>query len=334
MMTIMTTTATINTNEKNQIQILKDTGLIKPLLIFLVSFLILQTFTQFSFSSPPGPTITYKGLENGCKIFEITDKDRTINLQDGKISKVVVSGTNIKPSSVMPAVEPQSVVGTTSTFVYPDPGADKVKIKVCGLTGENLSDFKITAFDKDGTMSNNVLVVNLLVQFHPIREPSFFTATLPFKKSTICESAKGLVPIEIVPLSLTGVNPIIVDKSPNLKGEIFIDRISDDPLDCVALIRDTVKPTSPAVLGIAGDPDGDFFLSVLEICIVDSEDNVSCPDNYATSILLSPSLPIGGEIIPIDTTALLLSSVQGTSMWIIPIVISAAGIGLVLVRKK
>ena len=332
-MTIMTMTVTMDTNEKNQIRILKDAGLIKSLLIFLVSFLILQSFTQFSFSSPPGPTITYKGLENGCKIFEITDKDRVINLQDGKISKVVVSGTNINPSSTMPAVEPQSVVGTTSTFVYPDPGADKVKIKVCGLTRENLSDFKLTAFDKDGTMSNNVLVVNLLVQIHPIREPLDWQVTLPFKKSTVCDAAKDLVPIELVELRLTSTNPIIVDKTPNLSGPIFIDRISDEPLDCSAIIRSTLQPSTPAVLGIAGDPEGDFFLSVLEICIVDSEDNVICPDNYSTSILLSTELPIGGKIIPIESTSLLLVGAQST-FWLIPLVLFAAGIGMVLVKKR
>ncbi|MGI0056040.1 MAG: hypothetical protein ACREAK_01565 [Nitrosarchaeum sp.] len=306
----------------------------KPVLILLASFLILQSFTQASFSNPPGPTITYKGLENGCKIFEITDKDRVINLQDGKISKVVVSGTNITPSSAMPAVGPQSVVGTTTTFVYPDPGADKVKIKVCGLTGENLSDFKLTAFDKDGVMSNNVLVVNLLVQFHPIIEPSF-TATLPFKKTTFCDSAKDLVPIELVELTLTSVNPIKVDKTPNLSGPIFIDRISDEPLDCSAIIKSTLQPTTPAVLGIAGDPEGDFFLSVLEICIVDSENNVSCPDNYSTSILLSPPpLPIGGKIIPIETTALLLAGAQTSAVWMAPLLAGAAGVATILIKKK
>ena len=42
---------------------------------------------------------------------------------------------------------------------------------------------------------------------------------------------------------------------------------------------------------------------------------------------------IGGEIIPIETTTLLLAGAQSTS-WLIPIVISVVGIGLVLVRRK
>jgi len=46
------------------------------------------------------------------------------------------------------------------------------------------------------------------------------------------------------------------------------------------------------------------------------------------------SAPIGGEIIPIDTTSLLLVGFQTNLAWIIPVVLSAVGIGVILVRKK
>ena len=301
----------------------------KPVLILVVGFLILQSFTQFSFSSPPGPTITYKGLENGCKIFEITDKDRKINLEDGKISKVVVSGTNITPSSVMPAPSSESVTGTspstTTTFDFPN--SDKVKIKVCGLIGANLSDFKLTATDKDGVMSNNVLVANLVIIIGPIIP---FEANLPIKKSSACNPLKDLIPIEIVELRLISTNPIVVvDKTPNLIRPT-IEEISDTPLDCSALIRGTLQSSTPAVLSISGDPEGDFFLSVLEICI-NNENVITCPDNYSTSILLSPESPIGGKIIPIETTALLLAGAQTSALWILPVIL--AGVGLIAFRK-
>jgi len=45
-------------------------------------------------------------------------------------------------------------------------------------------------------------------------------------------------------------------------------------------------------------------------------------------------LPIGGVINPIDTTVLLVAGIQTNFTWIIPIALSAAGIGVVLVRKK
>ena len=43
--------------------------------------------------------------------------------------------------------------------------------------------------------------------------------------------------------------------------------------------------------------------------------------------------PVGGQMVPIESTALLLAGAQSTT-WLIPLVLSAAGIGLVLVRRK
>jgi len=43
---------------------------------------------------------------------------------------------------------------------------------------------------------------------------------------------------------------------------------------------------------------------------------------------------VGGELIPIDTRALLLYGVQTNLAWIVPVASSAVGIGLVLARKK
>lgn len=47
----------------------------------------------------------------------------------------------------------------------------------------------------------------------------------------------------------------------------------------------------------------------------------------------SPTQVIGGEIIPIETTSLILAGAQSTS-WITPIVVVVLGIGLVVVRRK
>lgn len=42
---------------------------------------------------------------------------------------------------------------------------------------------------------------------------------------------------------------------------------------------------------------------------------------------------IGGEIIPIESTTLLLAGLQTSAIWLAPVVVSAVGIGLVLVRR-
>lgn len=43
---------------------------------------------------------------------------------------------------------------------------------------------------------------------------------------------------------------------------------------------------------------------------------------------------VGGEFVPIDSSALLLAGAQNIASWMIPIVVAGVGIGLVLVRRK
>lgn len=49
---------------------------------------------------------------------------------------------------------------------------------------------------------------------------------------------------------------------------------------------------------------------------------------------INPLVKIGGAILQIDTTTLLVSGMSTTAFWILPILVSAASIGIVLVRKK
>jgi len=43
---------------------------------------------------------------------------------------------------------------------------------------------------------------------------------------------------------------------------------------------------------------------------------------------------IGGELIPLDTTTLLLAGVQTNLAWMIPVALSAVGIGIFILKKK
>jgi len=43
--------------------------------------------------------------------------------------------------------------------------------------------------------------------------------------------------------------------------------------------------------------------------------------------------PVGGELIPLDTSSLLLAGAQMNAAWMIPVIVSAIGIGIVLARK-
>jgi len=44
--------------------------------------------------------------------------------------------------------------------------------------------------------------------------------------------------------------------------------------------------------------------------------------------------PIGGTVLPLDTTALLLAGMQTNLAWMVPLALSAAGIGVFILKKK
>ena len=62
---------------------------------------------------------------------------------------------------------------------------------------------------------------------------------------------------------------------------------------------------------------------------VTSGDNIGGPPN----VLPLSSITIGGTIIPIDTTSLLLVGAQLTAAWMIPVIIAGIGIAIVIARK-
>jgi len=66
----------------------------------------------------------------------------------------------------------------------------------------------------------------------------------------------------------------------------------------------------------------------------DPAPNDPCNPNPSSPACTTPSLPVGGEMIPLDTTTLLLAGSQMTASWLIPVIVSSVGIGLVLVRKR
>jgi len=61
--------------------------------------------------------------------------------------------------------------------------------------------------------------------------------------------------------------------------------------------------------------------------ITDIPGTICCPHWQPLQIL------IGGTMIPIDSTALLLGGIQMNVAWMIPVIVSASGIGIVIARK-
>jgi len=101
-----------------------------------------------------------------------------------------------------------------------------------------------------------------------------------------------------------GVTPTIVAMAPN---ELWID--FDPPL---------LESQQPPQLTI---------LKYMECTLPGGCNSIVVVEQFPTV-----EIPVGGTMIPIDTTALLLAGVQSISMWMIPVVI--AGIGVFVIKRR
>jgi len=58
-----------------------------------------------------------------------------------------------------------------------------------------------------------------------------------------------------------------------------------------------------------------------------------------TQLIITPeancdmTMAVGGEFIPLDTTMILVAGAQSSAAWMIPVIVSAIGIGIVIARK-
>jgi len=50
-------------------------------------------------------------------------------------------------------------------------------------------------------------------------------------------------------------------------------------------------------------------------------------------VLTGVLCPVGGELIPLDTTMVLVAGTHSVASWMIPVLVSAVGIGIVIARK-
>jgi len=55
--------------------------------------------------------------------------------------------------------------------------------------------------------------------------------------------------------------------------------------------------------------------------------------NSCRALLQFPCTAVGGEFIGIETTSVLVAGAQYTAAWMIPVIVSAIGIGIVIARK-
>ena len=82
-------------------------------------------------------------------------------------------------------------------------------------------------------------------------------------------------------------------------------------------------------------PQSGITVNVSIVLAVASSNGQSLVDDIRITFSqtqISDNGPVGGELLPIETTSLLLASAQ-TFSWMIPVIVSAVGIGIVIARK-
>ena len=108
---------------------------------------------------------------------------------------------------------------------------------------------------------------------------------------------------------VAGNNDLTVDLTGYTIGDSFMRvRVCDTPSECM-------DPTGHAISGEVED----YKVQITE------RDEMPPPGPDRTAV--------GGEIIPLDTTMILVAGAQYNAAWMIPVIVSAIGIAIVIARK-
>jgi len=102
-------------------------------------------------------------------------------------------------------------------------------------------------------------------------------------------------------------------------------------------VSSTIVPMSPNELWIDFDPpilqtQAAPQLTIFKYMKCDNANG--CDAVVVVEQFPTVDVKIGGTLIPIDTTALLLAGVQGISMWMIPVVVAGVGIGIFVIKRR
>ena len=259
---------------------------------------------QLSFSQvDKPPTIEFKGWDKDGKLLFVAEDDHQIVsiviVQDG--GEPIESTPKGKPSSFSVLVPPPDV----------------------GLVNGVLSVYTVTAKDNAGqTKTLNVLVgvvpegAQEEVEFQPYTIDKELTKD---QQKTIEDELKknGKEKTKNNPDNLKDLKVTFetIDEGHTKKTKITVK-------------GKLIDPKNPGATFSRFDPVQEDFLIVAELCII-SHDIPICPESTP---VVEPV--VGGELLPIDTTALFVAGVFTNAYWILPTLGGIAGAAFALFKVK
>jgi len=92
--------------------------------------------------------------------------------------------------------------------------------------------------------------------------------------------------------------------------------------------------TITKIIDATGDGGGNALSEPFDVA-TDSSGNVFVTGRVSNNAFkIAKDVPVGGTLVPIDTTTLLLAGVQSISMWMIPVVVAGVGIGIFVIKRR
>jgi len=163
----------------------------------------------------------------------------------------------------------------------------------------------------------------------PVFDPSSeITVTISYANAVLAKAGGG----EYLPSELE------LFWRPSIGGVIGgFASFSDSPNSDAIILNEAEKTITGTLKNFKfqGTLSGQYALGVDDAnpCTGGGGGNLVQPNELVIGIASIIGGAVGGDIIPIDTTSLLLAGTYSTAAWMIPVIVSGIGIGIVIARK-
>ena len=178
-------------------------------------------------------------------------------------------------------------------------------------------DYNVNPSTLQAIWPDNSIQLELELEYSQV-SPIKLGDVLEFQIQTIDNTSVGAtIQLELEQLSLVSCTPITIPAGVGNPPIILpLDEVSCPGISLLDLEQVSNVYFLITTSGGPLAPGGQLILDSLSILALDSSSSV------------------GGTSLPIDTTALLVSGAQSTSMWMIPVILAGIGITVFVLKRK